>query len=70
LPGRKKKRRWPLLLAAILSAAILLWIFHPAIESWLRPARPARPAIGTEKVEEEIREEERQKLEQILKERR
>jgi hypothetical protein len=70
LARKKKQRRWPVLFAFLLLAAILLWTFRPAIEGWLWPRKPSKPTIGKEKVQEEIREEERERLEEILKGRR
>ena len=62
---KKKKRRWPVLLWIVLVILALAWFFRPFIERKLRERQ--KPAMSKEKVQEQIREDERKKLDEILK---
>jgi hypothetical protein len=52
---KKKKRKWPLLLALFLASICLLWYFWPRVSGFLWPSQ------------EKILEGERKQLEDILK---
>ena len=62
---KKKKRRWPVLLWLFVLLLALAWFFRPFIERKLRERQ--KPTMGKEKVQEQIREDERKKLDEILK---
>lgn len=69
MPAKKKKRRWPVLLGILLVILALAWLFRPYIERRFRPKKQSKPTMSKEKVQEQISEEERKKLDEILKSR-
>jgi hypothetical protein len=69
LAAKKKKRRWPVLLGILLVILALAWLFRPYLERRFGPKKQSRPTVGKEKVQERISEEERKKLDEILKSR-
>ena len=68
---KKKSGSGFLLLAFLLFCAFLLWFFWPEVTSWVERAekKPA-PAQTKGAPKEKISEEERKKLDEILRERR
>lgn len=65
MAAKKKKRLWPRLLAILVILLALAWFFRPFIERKLRERQ--KPTVGKEKVQENIGEEDRKKLDEILK---
>jgi len=70
--SKKKRRRWPFLLALLFLflCAILLWFYRGDLEGLFRSVRKkAVPEQSQKSSQEKISEEDRKKLEEILKRR-
>jgi hypothetical protein len=58
---------WLTLFVILLLILALAWFFRPYLERRFLPKNQPKPILGKEKVQEQITEEDRKKLEEILK---
>ncbi len=67
---KRKMRSWPLLIVLLAFTAFLLWFFWGDVEKFIRPGMKRNTPEQVQKpAQEKILEEDRKKLEEILKRR-
>jgi len=67
---KKRRRKWPVLLALVLTVAAIGWFFGKDLAQWVDPqAQRSLRVEGREAGSEKITQQERKKLDKILRER-